>query len=309
MGKPSMPETPVTAEVPEILSTAEKADVRSPFRRGRESADEVEVRVGLPPMRTSAATDAPTARSRVADLGGNPPVWLLIGPNYSGKTTFARWAAERMLAARRSALLAALDPLNRTLTDFFEGVEQPASADPSLTPGWLRALVEHLMRERLPAIADMGGGDTSLARLIADLPALAQTMEEAGIAPVAAYFLGPRVDDLSSLATFEASGFRPRATALVLNTARVDAGLDPGEAFAAIRRHSVFRAAVSRGAIMVEMPRLDPPELALEVERKRLGFGAARDGEGGLGPLDRAGVRAWMDRMERAFAPVDAWLP
>ncbi|NGM23958.1 ATP-binding protein [Roseomonas stagni] len=236
-------------------------------------------------------------------------MWLLIGPNYSGKTTFARWAAERMLAAKRSALLAALDPLNRTLTDFFEGVEQPASADPSLTPGWLRALVEHLMRERLPAIADMGGGDTSLARLIADLPALAQTMEEAGIAPVASYFLGPRVDDLSSLATFEASGFRPRSTVLILNTARVDAGLDPGEAFAAIQRHSVFRAAVSRGAIMVEMPRLDPPELALEVERKRLGFGAARDGEGGLGPLDRAGVRAWMDRMERAFAPVDSWLP
>jgi hypothetical protein len=236
-------------------------------------------------------------------------VWFLIGPNYSGKTTFARWAADRMFAAGRSAFLGALDPLNRTLVAFFEDVEQPSSADPSLTPAWLRSVVEHLMRERLTAIADMGGGDTSLARLISDLPDLAETMEEAGVAPVAAYFLGPRVDDLSSLATFEASGFRPRATLLVLNGARVDAGLDPAEAFTPIRRHSAVRSAVARGAVVVVMPRLDPPELALEVERKRLGFGAARDGEGGLGPLDRAGVRAWMDRMERAFAPVELWLP
>jgi hypothetical protein len=61
--------------------------------------------------------------------------------------------------------------------------------------------------------------------------------------------------------------------------------------------------------VVVEMPRLDPPELALEVERRRLHFAAARDGDGGLGPLDRAGVRAWMGRMEAAFAPVEGWLP
>lgn len=309
MGKPSSPEPPVARAGSDMLSHPQRAPALAPFRRERQSAEEVEVRVGLPPMRPAAVPDAATAASHAAGLGGHPPVWFLIGPNYTGKTTFARWAVERMLAGGRSSLLAALDPLNRTLADFFEGVEQPPSADPSLTPGWLRALVEHLMRERLPAVADMGGGDTSLSRLIADIPALAETMEEAGIAPVAAYFLGPRVDDLGSLASFEAAGFQPRATLLVLNTARVDAGLDPAEAFAPIRRHSAFRAAVGRGAAVVELPRLDPPELALEVERKRLGFGAARDGEGGLGPLDRAGVRAWLDRMDRAFAAVETWLP
>jgi hypothetical protein len=277
------------------------------FRR-RDHADEPEVRVGLPPMRAPAAQKGQPA-VRAADLGGRPPAWFLVGPNYSGKTTFARWAVGRMLEGGRTAFLAALDPLNRTLADFFEGVEQPPTADPGLTPGWLRALVEHLMRERIPAVADMGGGDTSLARLVADLPGLAEAMEESGVAPVAAYFLGPRVDDLGSLATFEATGFQPKATVLVLNHARVDAGMEPGEAFVPIRRHSAFRGAVARGAMVVEMPRLDPPELALEVERRRLHFGAARDGEGGLGPLDRAGVRAWMDRMEAAFALVEAWLP
>lgn len=309
MGKPQGPGPAATGSAPDMPSHTPKAPVGLSFRPGRDGEDEPEVRVGLPPMRSPALPSGGAAWSRGVDLGGRPAVWFLIGPNYSGKTTFARWATDRMFAADRTALLAALDPLHRTLADFFEGVEQPASADPGLTPGWLRSLVEHLMRERLPAIVDMGGGDTCLARLIADLPDLAETMQEAGVAPVAAYFLGPRVDDLSSLATFEASGFRPRASLVVLNTARVDAGLDPAEAFAPIRRHSAFRAAMARGAALVEMPRLDPPELALEIERKRLGFGAARDGEGGLGPLDRAGVRAWMARMEDAFAPVEAWLP
>ena len=309
MGKPSIPEPADVRTGSQMPKPPGKAPGLSLFRRGRDGADEPEVRVGLPPMRASAVPEGSRAYPQAVDLGGRPPIWFLIGPNYSGKTTFARWAADRTFAAERATFLAALDPLNRTLADFFDGVEQPSSADPSLTPGWLRSLVEHLMRERLSAIADMGGGDTSLARLIADLPSLADTMEEAGVAPVAAYFLGPRVDDLSSLATFEASGFRPRATILVLNAARVDAGLDPAEAFAPTRRHSAFRGAVARGAVVVEMPRLDPPELALEVERKRLGFGAARDGEGSLGPLDRAGVRAWMDRMEAAFASVEGWLP
>lgn len=309
MSKPQPPATLANVSPPSAAADIQKARSVSAFRRARDGSDEPEVAVGLPPTRAAAIPDGQAWAQKAADLGGRPPVWFLIGPNYSGKTTFARWAADRMFAAGRSAFLGALDPLNRTLAAFFEDVEQPSSADPSLTPAWLRSVVEHLMRERLPAIADMGGGDTSLARLISDLPDLAETMEEAGVAPVAAYFLGPRVDDLSSLATFEASGFRPRATLLVLNSARVDAGLDPAEAFTPIRRHSAVRGAVARGAVVVVMPRLDPPELALEVERKRLGFGAARDGEGRLGPLDRAGVRAWMDRMERAFAPVEPWLP
>lgn len=306
MGKPLDPGPASAAPAGTMPKPPGPALGASLFRRSRDMREEPEVRVGLPPLQRQAE---PGVAARAPELGGRPPIWFLIGPNYIGKTTFARWATDRMFAGQRTALLAALDPLNRTLADFFDGVEQPASADPGLTPGWLRSLVEHLMRERLPAIADMGGGDTSLARLIADLPSLAEAMEEGGVAPVAAYFLGPRVDDLSALATFEASGFRPGCSLIVLNMARVDAGLDPAAAFAPIRRHSAFRAAVARGAMVVEMPRLDPPELALEIERKRLGFGAARDGEGGLGPLDRAGLRAWMARMEAAFAPVEAWLP
>ncbi|TCZ61144.1 hypothetical protein [Roseicella aquatilis] len=278
---------------------------------GAETEDE-EVAVGLPPA--SAASGAGVTATAPALAG--PPVWLLIGPNYAGKTTFARWAAERMIAAGRGAVLAAADPANRTLAGFFAGVAQPATNDAAQTAAWLRRLVEHAMAERLAAVVDLGGGDTSLGRLLDAVPDLAEAMEAAGVAPVAAYFLGPRVDDLGALASFEARGFRPGATAVVLNHGRVDAGMDPEAAFGAIRRHSAFRAALARGAVVLEMPRLSPPELALDIERKRLPFAMARDGvvpEGRrvapIGGLNRAAVRAWLERMEAAFAPVAAWLP
>jgi hypothetical protein len=275
-------------------------------------SDDEEVPIGLPP---SSAAARPAVAAKATALAG-PPVWLLIGPNYSGKTTFARWVAGRMMEAGRSAVLAAADPANRTLAQFFDKVTQPPTNDAVQTAAWLRRLVEHAMVHQLPAVVDMGGGDTSFGRLLDEVPGLAEAMEAAGVSPVAAYFLGPRVDDLGTLASFEARGFRPEATAVVLNHGRVDAGMDPDAAFAAVRRHSAFRAAVERGATVLEMPRLSPPELALDIERKRLHFAMARDGivpEGRrvapIGGLNRAAVRAWMDRMEAAFGPVAAWLP
>lgn len=271
---------------------------------GGPEEDEAEIAVGMPhsggPVAGQVATRAPA-------LAG-VPVWYLIGANYSGKTTFARWMCGRMLEAGRSAVMAAADPANRTLADFFEAVAQPPSNDAGQTAGWLQALTDHVITHRLAGVVDMGGGDTALGKVVDLVPTLAPTMEEAGVSPVAAYFLGPRVDDLGTLAGFEAKGFQPRATVLVLNHGRVPAEMDGAGAFAAVRRHSVFRSAVDRGAVVVEMPRLDPAALALEIERRRLHFAAVRDGQTPIGGLRRAGVSAWMTRMEAAFGPVVDWL-
>jgi hypothetical protein len=46
---------------------------------------------------------------------------------------------------------------------------------------------------------------------------LQQMMESAGIEPVALYPLTPRSSDLTPLAVMEQAGFKPRATALILN--------------------------------------------------------------------------------------------
>ncbi|MBB5696044.1 hypothetical protein [Muricoccus pecuniae] len=283
------------------------------FKRGASFEGEEELPVGLPPSAVPSA--GPVAKAGV-DLGGLPPVWFLVGAGWSGKTMLARWLGWRTAEEGRAAVLAALDPQNRTLPGFFEGVAQPPNADPTQTARWLRELVEWVMGQKAPAILDMGGGDTSLAALIDNAPTVAADMEEAGVAPVAAYLLGPRVDDLASLDTFEARGFKPKATAIILNEGRVEGGMEREEAFARVLRHSAVKRAMDRGAVQVWLPRLDPPEVAQEIEAKRLTFGLARDGlvpEGKtfapIGGLNRSAVRRWLDRMEAEFAPVRGWLP
>jgi hypothetical protein len=68
------------------------------------------------------------------------------------------------------------------------------------------------------------------------------------------------------------------------------------------------------------MPALDA-EVAADIERRRLTFGMARDGQvrdgqvrdGMKSPpidgLDRVGVGRWLRAMEEDFAPVATWLP
>ena len=285
----------------------------SPFRR-RDTGIEKEIDVGLPP----SSAQPPTKRRplKALDLSGIPPTWLLIGQGRAGKTTFARWAADRTYAAGRDLTLAAVDPAQRTLAGFFEGVEQPESSDPTHAAGWLGEALGGVMEAPTPLLIDLGGGDLSLSKLLDLMPDLATQMERAGAAPVAAYFLSTRVDDLAGLRTYEERGFQPKATVLVLNEAHVEASEDTEEAFGPILQHSRFRAAVARGAVVIRMPRLVPAALVREIERKRLMFTHARDGFvpecsdiSPLGLFDRTLVRRWMEQMENACAPIASWLP
>lgn len=285
------------------------------FRLGRSIDDEEEVQLG--PIVASGAAAAVTPPTKpVPDLSHVTPVWFLIGAGWSGKTTLARWLGGEIAGAGQKILLAALDPQNRSLAAFFDGVEQPSSNDPAQTARWLRDLVGFLIEQRVPAVLDLGGGDTALASLLTIAPGFAGAMEEAGVVPVAAFLLGPRVDDLAVMQSLRARGFRPRASAIILNEGRVDQGLTREEAFARVLKHSAFRAAVEDGAAVIWMPRLDPPDLAQDIEAKRLHFTDARDGivpEGRkiapITALERVMVRAWLERMDQAFSPVRTWLP
>ena len=210
------------------------------------------------------------------------------------------------------AILAALDPANRTLTHFFDDVQQPPSADPVQTTAWLRELLGFVAKQKANAVLDYGGNNVSKVRLVEAAPSIADSMEQDGVALVAAYVLTPRVDDLAPLVTFEARGFRPRATALILNLGRAET---PG-AFDAVRRQSAYKAALDRGAVELWMPALEPQSLALQVEQQRLQFHQARDGEVPAGrkastisALERVMIREWLQRMDEEFAAVSTWLP
>jgi len=282
------------------------------FQQGRENApDDFDV-AGLPP-----SLALPTRSKRtlpVPDLTGLAKVWELIGPGGAGKTVFARWLggclAERELM--HLSILAALDPANRTLTNFFNDVQQPPSSDPVQTTAWLREMLRFITEQKANAVLDYGGNNVSKVRLVEAAPTIAESMEQDGVALIAAYVLTPRVDDLAPLVTFEAQGFRPRATALILNLGRAETPA----AFDAVRRQSAYKAALDRGAVELWMPALEPQSLALQIEQQRLQFHQARDGyvpdgrqPSYISALERVMIRDWLQRMDAEFAAVSTWLP
>jgi hypothetical protein len=276
-----------------------------------EAADVVdEVAVGRTLIPPPPPAPSPGA---VIDLSDRPKVLMGIGAGNTGKTSLLRWFTEQLLARRSTARLAAVDPENRELKDYFLDVLEPNSHDPDRVARWLQAFLARVIETKASALIDFGGGDTSLGRLVAEAPDLVAMLEEGGVTPVAVYLFGSRIADLSPLATLERAGFQPRATALVLNEGRIDPTADPEIEFAQLRRHSTYRAAIDRGAVEIRMPRLSVAKL---VEDRRIKFSNARDGispEGRqvvpLGMFQKSAVRAWLTRMDAAFAPIASWVP
>ena len=284
------------------------------FGRGPSLDDEPEV-VVRDMQAPASAVSTVSATPAGVDLSKSAKALFLVGPGGTGKTMFARWIGWRMQEAGRAALLGALDPQNRSLTSWFDGVETPPTTDGAQSARWLRDVLSYLTANRHSGVLDFGGGDTALARLVELAPDFASAMSADGLEPVAVYALAPRQDDLAVLEAMEARGFQPRATLLLLNEGRVDSAMTREEAFARVLRHSAFRSAVARGAVALWMPRLEP-EVAQEIEGKRLSFGAARDGQvpagakfAPIGGFNRSMVRRWLERMEHEFAPVSSWLP
>jgi hypothetical protein len=276
--------------------------------------DDEEVPVGLPPVRAAAVSGSQSVTS--VDLGDMARVWLLIGSGNRGKTSLAKWLAEQVANRGVEAIAAAADPQKRSLMHYLDGVYQPETNDAASTTRWLERLLRHCMATRSSAYVDLGGGDTSLGRLLDRMPDLVTQMEAAGVTPVAVHVIGPRIDDLSYLGAFEQRGFQPHATAIIRNEGVVtDPTMTREEAFAHVHRHSAYKAAVARGAVPLWMPRMDPAVMA-KLESKLLNFTAARDGimpEGRqvvpLDTWDRSTVAHWLQGMSEAMAPIMGWLP
>ena len=87
----------------------------------RDTGEEKEATVGLAQF-TAAAVPGKRKVVKALDLSGTPAAWLLIGQGRAGKTTFARWVGGRAEQAGRELSLAALDPTNRSLALFLNGV-------------------------------------------------------------------------------------------------------------------------------------------------------------------------------------------
>lgn len=247
------------------------------------------------------------------DLTDRPKMMFGIGRGGAGKTTFLRWVTEKLLERGSAAAVAALDPANRSLPLYFENVLEPDSYAPAAVKQWLEDFLAVGMESKGSAVLDMGGGDTSLLALVEDAPGIADMLEESGVTPIAAYLLTPSPESLTPMIDLEAAGFRPKATALILNDGLGSESTAREKKFRDVLRHSAFRAAVDRGAVPLWLPRLQP---AQEVLRRRITYAQARDGVipdgrkmSPLGPVDRLRVRAWLQAVEAEMAPIMSWIP
>lgn len=266
----------------------------------------------LPAVRAEAKAKPPAA----LDLSGKPKVWFLRGRGRSGKTVLARWIVETAAERGGEMIVCALDQGGRrSLGDYIEGVQQPSSGDPARVARWTEARIRYAMENKVSVLFDTGGGDTSVANLLAVAPDLAAMLDEAQVPAVAAYVIGPSPNDLAVLASDAAAGFAPAATVIVRNMGLCDPTMDGEAAFGRVTAHSVMKAAVARGAVVVDMP-LIHGGAAPEIEAKRLHFAWARDGKSPpgrdvppLGPFDRARVRVWLSQMAAQFDPIRSWLP
>lgn len=254
--------------------------------------------------------------ANVLDLSNRLKLVAAFGLGGCGKTTLLRYVTERMLERGGEAKVAAIDPEGRSMGTYFPGgVYEPESHDPERVATWLRAFIDALEREKASGILDTGGGDTAFGRVLLEMPDLVGNLHDAGIECVALFAFSPRIESLSALATLSDAGFNPAATALICNEGCVEGSIDPDQAFASVRRHSVYRAALDRGAVELRMPKL-LPDLAMRIEKRKLQFRHVRDGvvpDGRkavpFGFSDRSSLRSWLLRMDAAMAPIASWLP
>jgi len=291
------------------LSTAARSTKPAhTFTFGHDDDDGPELAI----LGASAKPTSPIEPMSGINLSDKKKIIFWIGRGKTGKTTGIRWSAEVAILAGHTLLMADMDPTNDTFSKYIDDVARPPEAsDPAMSLKWLDKLLQHALHHGLSLLVDLGGGDTTLRRLVTDLPDLVAMIEAQGFAVVLFYTVGPQEEDLSPLATMEGLGFQPTATAIVLNEAMAEIGDPPLNAFARPLRHSAFLGAVQRGAVPIWMPRLLP---AQQVEIRRLKFRDAAAGEIGqgktpLGPFDRSRVLNWLQAMDANFAGIASWMP
>ena len=242
------------------------------------------------------------------DLSGRPKIVFAAGRGKTGKTTFLRWMAEQSAAEGRPFLMADIDPTNASFASYFPEVARPDTDEPSGVCSWLQEFIEYAVEHKSSALIDLGGGDTTLRSIAAEMPDFADQIEASGVSPVIFYMVGAQAEDLAPVATLTARQFKPAARAIIINEHSGETGLDRVQAFSHIVRSRIFIEQRSGGTLGLWMPRL---HAATAVETRRCTFAAARDGQTNppLGLFDRARVRLWLQAMEHQFQGVRSWMP
>ena len=207
------------------------------------------------------------------------------------------------------------DQQNRShsLSSFFPDALTPPPG--GLVDGriWLERRLREQVKRRSNAVLDPGGGWTSFASLVREIP-LVTALDAEGIRVIALFCVGAERADLDYLEHYaEADLFMPASTMIVLNAGLVLSGQSAIGAFAPICEHPAFRSAVGRGAQMAMLPALgcmaQVTDRAITFDQAADGF--AKPGQEPLSFLDRHRVHRWwrieMPEFFQKFPP--DWLP
>jgi hypothetical protein len=256
--------------------------------------------VAVLPLPTAATGPTLVETPPGVDLSGKRKALFFIGRGRIGKTTLTRLIGEFMDERGGTAIVAAADPINRSLRIFRNNVAEPDSSEPDDVRDWLRDLLQHVMEQKANAMIDLGGGSTSLSSLLREMPDLAGELSRHGVEPIAIHVVGADPHDLVPLAITEAEGFQPRATAIVLN--EIHARRDR---FDQVLQHPAFHAAVQRGAVPIWMPRLSP-DAAKQCDAYGWRYHDVQDK---AGPFTASAVQTWLRQMAQQFAPISTWDP
>jgi hypothetical protein len=246
---------------------------------------------------------------------GKDVLWIALGRQRVGKTTVLNAAVQHFRSQGCEFEVWNADQQNRShsLSTFFQDALMPAPG--GLIDGrlWIEERLQDQVRRRTNAVLDPGGGWTGFSSLVEDIP-LVGALGAEGIQVTGIFCIGPERADLDYLEHYaDADLFMPQATMIVLNAGLVLSGQSAGGAFAAVREHPAFRAAVARGARIAMMPALG---CMSKVTDQGLTFddaaeGCAKPGHEALSFLDRARVnRWWRTEMPEFFQQFPAeWLP
>ncbi|MFT8347145.1 hypothetical protein [Gluconobacter oxydans] len=250
--------------------------------------------------------DAPQNLSD-CDKSSKPICLIGGGRGGRGKTSTQRWLYERAHNAGRSVLLADGDHTNQSLRGFFPEASSPPSAEPAAVGAWFEAEIERASTTAQSLIVDFGGGDQTIKKMSREL-SLVESIQEAGLTPVALYCIGGDPDDLGALYSLY-DAFAPPATLIVFSRFALPSHIDAVSWLeTAVSQHEPFQAILNAGAELVPVPTLS---CAHRLSERRLKFFDALSGAGSnpLGVFDRQRVQTWMREMETSFARVTHYLP
>src|SRR5271157_3823395 len=202
---------------------------------------------------------------------------VVAGRQRVGKTTVANALVQYFggLGCRFEVWNADQQNRSHSLSSFFPDALTPPEGGMVDGRIWLEQRLKDLTRRRSNAVLDPGGGWTSFAALVNEIPLVA-ALDVEGIRVVALFCVGAERADLDYLEHYaEADLFMPASTMIVMNAGLVLSGQSATNAFAPITEHPVFRAAVGRGARMAMLPALG---CMAQVTDRAITFDQAADG-------------------------------